>query len=152
MDVRAFLADHPPFDALTDAELDRVVSSVQIEHFAPGTVILQQSGAPATYLFVIRRGGAEIVDDGRVIDEVGEGDVFGMWSLLDQVAPTATLRASEGSSFLPATSVYSMVIRRRRGSGYARSAAMSSRCARTKSPQPMTTTVSSTPRKSSSQA
>jgi CBS domain-containing protein len=95
VDVRAFLADHPPFDALTDPELDRVVSSVQIEHFAPGAVILRQAAAPASHLFVIRRGGAEIADDGRVIDEVGEGDVFGMWSLLDQVAPTATVRASE---------------------------------------------------------
>jgi len=95
VDVRSFLADHPPFDALTGAELDRVVSSVQIEHFAPGTVILQQAGAPATHLFVVRRGEAEIVDDGRVIDEVGEGDVFGMWSLLGQMAPTATVRAAE---------------------------------------------------------
>jgi CBS domain-containing protein len=95
VDVRAFLADHPPFDALTEPELDRVVSSVQIEHFAPGAVILRQAAAPASHLFVIRRGGAEIVDEGRVIDEVGEGDVFGMWSLLDQVAPTATVRASE---------------------------------------------------------
>ena len=95
MDVRAFLADHPPFDALTDEELDRVVASVQIEHFAPGTVILQQAGAPATHLFVVRRGAAEIVDDGRVIDEIGEGEVFGMWSLLGQVAPTATVRACE---------------------------------------------------------
>jgi CBS domain-containing protein len=95
VDVRAFLADRPPFDALTDPELDSVVSSVQIEHFAPGAVILRQAAAPASHLFVIRRGGAEIVDEGRVIDEVGEGDVFGMWSLLDQVAPTATVRASE---------------------------------------------------------
>jgi CBS domain-containing protein len=95
VDVRSFLADHPPFDALSEAALDRVVSSVQIEHFAPGTVILQEAGAPATHLFVVRRGEAEIVDDGRVIDEIGEGDVFGMWSLLGQVAPTATVRASE---------------------------------------------------------
>ena len=95
MDVRTFLADHPPFDTLSEAELDRVVESVQIEHFAPGTVILRQAGAPATHLFVVRRGEAEIVDDGRVIDEVGEGDVFGMWSLLGHVAPTATVRATE---------------------------------------------------------
>ena len=72
-----------------------MVASVQIEHFAPGTVILQQAGAPATHLFVVRRGAAEIVDGGRVIDEIGEGDVFGMWSLLGQVAPTATVRAGE---------------------------------------------------------
>jgi CBS domain-containing protein len=95
VDVRTFLADHPPFDTLSEAELDRVVESVQIEHFAPGTVILRQAGAPATHLFVVRRGEAEIVDDGRVIDEVGEGDVFGMWSLLGHVAPTATVRATE---------------------------------------------------------
>jgi len=116
VDVRAFLADHPPFDALTDAELDRVVSSVQIEHFAPGTVILQQAGAPATYLFVIRRGAAEIADDGRVIDEVGEGDVFGMWSLLDQVAPTATVRASEDTlCYLIDAEVAHQVLRSRAG-------------------------------------
>jgi CBS domain-containing protein len=30
-----------------------------------------------------------------VIDEIGEGDVFGMWSLLGKVAPSATVRASE---------------------------------------------------------
>src|SRR6266508_1246255 len=95
MDVRSFLAEHPPFDALDEEQLDRVVASVQIEHFAPGTVILQQAGAPATHLFVVRRGEAEIVDDGRVIDVIGEGDVFGMWSLLGHVAPTATVRASE---------------------------------------------------------
>jgi CBS domain-containing protein len=95
VDVRSFLEDHPPFEALGEAELDRVVASVQIEHFAPGSVILQQAGAPATHLFVVRRGEAEIVDDGRVIDQIGEGDVFGMWSLLDQVAPTATVRATE---------------------------------------------------------
>lgn len=95
MDVRSFLAEHPPFDALSETELDRVVASVQIEHFAPGTVILQQAGARASHLFVIRRGEAEIVDDSRVIDEIGEGEVFGMWSLLDQVAPTATVRAAE---------------------------------------------------------
>ncbi|HEU4831211.1 MAG TPA: hypothetical protein VFU18_00740, partial [Actinomycetota bacterium] len=64
MDVRSFLADQPPFDALGPDELDRVVSSVQIEHFPPGAVILQQAGAPANHLFVVRRGAAEIVDDG----------------------------------------------------------------------------------------
>jgi CBS domain-containing protein len=116
VDVRAFLADHPPFDALTDPELDRVVSSVQIEHFAPGAVILRQAAAPASHLFVIRRGGAEIVDEGRVIDEVGEGDVFGMWSLLDQVAPTATVRASEDTlCYLIDAEVAHQVLRSRAG-------------------------------------
>ena len=95
MDVRAFLAEHPPFDALSVDELDRVVSKRADRALRPGAVILQQAGAPATHLFVVRRGAAEIVDDGRIIDEIGEGDVFGMWSLSDQIAPTSTVRASE---------------------------------------------------------
>ncbi|HKE53255.1 MAG TPA: putative nucleotidyltransferase substrate binding domain-containing protein [Actinomycetota bacterium] len=95
MDARAFLAEHPPFDELDDKDLDRVVSAVEIEHFAPGAVILQQAGAPATHLFVVRKGEVEILDGGRVIDEVGEGDVFGMWSLLGKVAPSATVRAAQ---------------------------------------------------------
>src|SRR5262245_8514542 len=95
MDTRSFLAEHPPFDELDDKDLDRVVAAVEIEHFAPGAVILQQAGAPATHLFVVRKGEVEILDGGRVIDEAGEGDVFGMWSLLGKVAPTATVRAAQ---------------------------------------------------------
>jgi len=95
VEVRAFLLEHPPFDALADEDLDRVVASVEIEHFAPGTVILQQAGAAATHLFVVRKGEVEILDDARVIDLVGEGEVFGMWSLLGHVAPMASVRAAE---------------------------------------------------------
>lgn len=95
MDVRSFLARHPPFDALEAEALDRVVAAVEIEHFAPGAVILHQAGAAATHLYVVRRGQVEIVDDSRIIDQVGEGEVFGMWSLLGKVAPTATVRAGE---------------------------------------------------------
>ncbi len=95
MDVATFLARYPPFDALDEERLARVVAAVEIEHFAPGTVILQQAGAPSAHLYVVRKGAVEILDDGRVIDQVGEGEVFGMWSLLGHVAPTATVRASE---------------------------------------------------------
>jgi len=95
VDARSFLAEHPPFDELEEKDLDRVVAAVEIEHFAPGAVILQQAGAPATHLFVVRKGEVDILDGGRVIDEAGEGDVFGMWSLLGKVAPTATVRAAQ---------------------------------------------------------
>ena len=95
MDARSFLAEHPPFDELEEKDLDRVVAAVEIEHFAPGAVILQQAGAPARHLFVVRKGEVDILDGGRVIDEAGEGDVFGMWSLLGKVAPTATVRAAQ---------------------------------------------------------
>ncbi len=112
MDVRTFLLDHPPFDSLSDEDLDRVVASVEIEHFAPGTVILQQAGAPTTHLFVIRKGEVEILDDALVIDVAGEGEVFGMWSLLGHVAPMASVRASEDTlCYLIPAEVASEVLR-----------------------------------------
>jgi CBS domain-containing protein len=97
VDVRSFLAERPPFSALGEDELDRVVASVEIEHFPPGAVILEQAGAPATHLYILRKGAIQIVDEGEVIDEVGDGEVFGMWSLLGQVTPLATVRAAEDS-------------------------------------------------------
>ena len=95
MDVATFLAAHPPFDALEPERLARVVAAVEIEHFPPGAVILEEAGTPASHLYVVRKGEVEIVDEGRVIDQAGEGAVFGIWSLLGHVAPSATVRATE---------------------------------------------------------
>jgi CBS domain-containing protein len=95
VDVATFLARYPPFDSLDEERLARVVSAVEIEHFAPGTVILQQAGEPADHLYVVRKGVVDIVDEGQVIDQAVEGELFGMWSMLGHVAPTATVRAAE---------------------------------------------------------
>jgi CBS domain-containing protein len=114
VDVRAFLADRPPFDAFRTTSWTASFER-QIEHFARHGDTAAGRGT-RTHLFVIRRGEAEIVDDGRVIDEMGEGDVFGMWSLLDQVAPTATVRASEDTlCYLIDADVADEVLRSRAG-------------------------------------
>ena len=65
MEVRAFLLEHPLFDALADEDLDRVVASVEIEAFAPGTVILQQAGAAATTCSSCARARSRSSDDAR---------------------------------------------------------------------------------------
>lgn len=95
MDVRSFLSMQPPFDALDAEALERVARSVEIEHFPPGTVILQQSGEPAHHLYVVRRGAVEVVDDGRIVDLLGEGEAFGGSSLVSGAAPSATVSAHE---------------------------------------------------------
>src|SRR3990172_5882375 len=97
MDVQSFLSRHPPFDALDPEALERVARSVEIEHFPPGTAILQQSGEPAHHLIVIRRGAVEVVDGGRMVDLLVEGEAFGGPSLLSGGAPTATIIAHEDS-------------------------------------------------------
>ncbi|MEP6759670.1 MAG: putative nucleotidyltransferase substrate binding domain-containing protein, partial [Actinomycetota bacterium] len=95
MDVATFLARHPPFDALVPEALAQVAKAVEIEHFAAGTVILEQSGEPARFLYVIRKGAVELLTEGRLYDLLSEGDVFGQFSLLDGESPTATCRAHE---------------------------------------------------------
>ncbi len=95
MDVATFLRRYPPFDSLAPDRLARVARSVEIEHFSPGAVILRQAGEPADHLYVIRKGAVEILDDGRLIDLMGEGEVFGAWSVIAGFSPTATVRAHE---------------------------------------------------------
>ena len=95
MDVATFLRGYAPFDSLDDVQLAKVAGNVEIEHFAPGQTLLREAGEPARYLYVVRKGSVEILDDGRLIDLMGEGEVFGAWSLLGRFSPTATVRAHE---------------------------------------------------------
>jgi CBS domain-containing protein len=44
---------------------------------------------------VIRKGAVEILDDGNLIDLMGEGESFGAWSMLAGFGPTASVRAHE---------------------------------------------------------
>ena len=95
MDVATFLRMYPPFSELEPDRLAAVTRTVEIAHFPAGEVILHQDGPPATALHVIRKGAVEILDDGVVLDLLGEGEVFGQFSLLGHVSPTATVRTNE---------------------------------------------------------
>jgi CBS domain-containing protein len=95
MQVEAFLVRHPPFDSLETAELERVARSVQIEFFPAGATILQQAGKPAQSLYVVRTGAVELLDEGRVLDLLGEGEAFGHPSLLSGLGPAFAVRAHE---------------------------------------------------------
>jgi CBS domain-containing protein len=95
MQVEAFLAGHPPFDSLETAEFERVARSVQIEFFPAGTTVLHQAGEPARFLYVVRTGAVELLDEGRVIDLLGEGEAFGHPSLLSGLGPAFAVRAHE---------------------------------------------------------
>ena len=95
MQVGAFLARYPPFDSFVPEELERVARSVRIEFFAAGTTILQQAGEPARFLYVVRTGAVELLNEGRVLDLLGEGEAFGHPSLLSGLGPTFQVRAHE---------------------------------------------------------
>ena len=95
MDIAGFLAAYPPFDGLDDDRMRRIGSATQVEFFPAGTTILERSGEPAAYLYVVRKGAVEILDRGRLIDLIGEGETFGELSLVSGQGPVASVRAAE---------------------------------------------------------
>jgi CBS domain-containing protein len=95
VEIASFLARHAPFDAMERDRLDELAVRVKTERFPAGTVVLQQSGEPSRFLYLVRHGSVEILDDGNLVDLIGEGEVFGAWSLLGGFSPTATVRAHE---------------------------------------------------------
>ncbi|MFI5393018.1 MAG: putative nucleotidyltransferase substrate binding domain-containing protein [Myxococcota bacterium] len=95
MDIAGFLRRYPPFDELDEDNLAQLARSVEIEHFPADTVILQQGGEPAQALYVVRKGAVELLDDGMLLDQLVEGEVFGQFSLLADESPTLTVRAQE---------------------------------------------------------
>jgi CBS domain-containing protein len=95
VDIEGFLGRYAPFEALTPEQRSKIARSVEIEHFAAGVTILQQSGEPSTVLYVIRKGAVELLDDEQLLDLLVEGEVFGQFSLLAHESPALTVRAHE---------------------------------------------------------
>ena len=55
MDVRSFLQGSPPFDALDEDVLDRVVAATEIEFVPEGDVLFRQGGGPVDAVYVTPR-------------------------------------------------------------------------------------------------
>lgn len=95
MDIPGFLQRFPPFDSLDLPRLLRVADGAALRQFSPGEVILRHSGEPSEHLYVVSKGAVEVLDGGELLDLMGEGEVFGAWSMLAGFGPTATIRAHE---------------------------------------------------------
>ncbi|HMS62007.1 MAG TPA: putative nucleotidyltransferase substrate binding domain-containing protein [Solirubrobacteraceae bacterium] len=94
-DVADFLGAHAPFDALDDDELDAVASAAEVEFHARGTVILHQGSAPGGHVWVLRTGTVELLDGGRALDLLGEGEMIGHPSMLSGLPATFEVQAAE---------------------------------------------------------
>ena len=95
VDIPSFLRTYPPFDELTDDRLSTVVEHTHIEFYGRDQIILQAGGDPAQYLYVVRTGAVELVDEEQVLDLLSEGEVFGHPSLLSKMSPVVSVRAHE---------------------------------------------------------
>jgi CBS domain-containing protein len=90
-----FLARHPPFDALSAAELADVAAAARIVELDAGEAALVEDGPPADAIWVILDGAMELVHEGEVVEPLQAGECFGHPSLLSDMAPTFTVRARE---------------------------------------------------------
>ncbi len=116
MDIPSFLSLHPPFDELDEEQLAHVVRNTLIQFFPAGTVLLRQFGEPSGFLYVVRTGAVEVVDGTQVIDFLGEGEVFGHFSLLSGLGPAFSIRAAEDTiCYLIDPEVANEVVGTRRG-------------------------------------
>jgi CBS domain-containing protein len=94
-DIVEFLRSYPPFDDLDEGALEELVPDVEVEYFASGTTIFRQGEEPMKHVRVVRRGSVELLDQGRVLDVLGEGELFGHASMLSGLPTGFEVRARE---------------------------------------------------------
>ncbi|MEO7234772.1 MAG: DUF294 nucleotidyltransferase-like domain-containing protein [Lapillicoccus sp.] len=96
------LAAYPPFDALSPAALEAVVSASSVHAYAPGELVLDAFANPTTEVYVILTGRVDLWKDARAdglpADErLGPGGVFGFSAMLTErsVGPRALASADD---------------------------------------------------------
>lgn len=95
-EIRDFLAQHPPFDALPADVLDTLPRRCTLSYARRGTTILR-TGSRNDQLFVVRSGAVDVSDQGQLVDRVGAGGAFGMSSLIEHVPTRYEATAREDS-------------------------------------------------------
>jgi CBS domain-containing protein len=94
-EIADFLRAHPPFDALDHDDVERVAAAAEVEFHRAGATIFTQGAEPIDHLRVVRSGTVELVHDGRVLDLLGTGELFGQASMLSGLPVGFTARAQE---------------------------------------------------------
>jgi CBS domain-containing protein len=116
MQVESFLVRFPPFDNLEPGAVERIAAATQIGFFPEGDTILTRGGPPSAFLYVVRTGAVELLDDGTVIDLLEEGELFGHPSLIAGLPPTFSVRSVEDTlCYLIDRTVADEVLRTRSG-------------------------------------
>ena len=96
-DIAEFLRTHDPFSGLDQEALERLVEPGEVEVFEAGATLFKQGERSQGRVLVVRRGAIELVDGGRVLDVLGEGELFGHPSMLSGLPFEFEARAQEDS-------------------------------------------------------
>lgn len=75
IEIREFLASHPPFDQLPEDALDRLPRELVVRYLRRGTPF-PPGDAAGDYLYMVRRGAVEMRNpQDELVDKFGEGDL-----------------------------------------------------------------------------
>lgn len=96
-DIAEFLGGRDPFRGLDEASLERLADRTEVEFFGAGSLIYGEGEQPEDLVRVVRRGSIELVEDGRVVDLVTEGELFGHPSAISGRPARLAARAAEDS-------------------------------------------------------
>ena len=94
-DIAGFLGSHPPFDVVDADELARIGAVTETEVTPRGAAIFAQGAGPVESVWVVRSGSVEVIHDGRVLDLLGPGELFGHASMISGLPTGFEARAAE---------------------------------------------------------
>jgi CBS domain-containing protein len=94
-DIAGFLGSHPPFDAVDAGELARIGALTETEVTPRGAAIFAQGAGPVESVWMVRSGSVEVIHDGRVLDLLGPGELFGHASMISGLPTGFEARAAE---------------------------------------------------------
>jgi CRP-like cAMP-binding protein len=85
--------EKPDFSVLEQADIPGVA-------YSPGETIIAE-GTPATEMYLVRKGRASIEVNGKTIEEIGRGAIFGEMALIANSARTAAVVAIDNCEVIP---------------------------------------------------
>ncbi|MEM6397435.1 MAG: DUF294 nucleotidyltransferase-like domain-containing protein [Bacteroidota bacterium] len=100
--VYDFLKDIPPFTFVDEEALLRVASRIEVMYAPKDQVVFRPGQSPKHRFFVVRQGAVELVlpdDEGeeQLVEQCGEGEIFGIRPLLAEDDYSLLARAAEDS-------------------------------------------------------
>jgi CBS domain-containing protein len=94
-EIADFLGSRPPFDAIGADDLAQVAAVTETEVVPRGKTIFSEGAGPVEYLWMVRTGSVEVRHDGRVLDRLGPGELFGQASMISGLPTGFEARAAE---------------------------------------------------------
>lgn len=114
-----FIKEYPPFSLLPKDVVLEISSTVVVKYLPADTVLFKIGDMPPSFFYIVNEGAIYLhQEDGAMVDQCDEGDVFGIRPLLAQSPYLLTAKTKEESilyaiktdSFLPYLEKYPKVL------------------------------------------